>query len=83
MKLFAQPRVTIKKTFKIFMRYSKLVNLATYLERIKRLIEPSSSTQTGRLQHAVVLLGPRNLKLECIPEETIQPTQVLNNNINQ
>ncbi|EZA59188.1 Quinone oxidoreductase-like protein [Ooceraea biroi] len=69
MKLFAEPRVTIKKRFEIFMRYSKLVKLATCLERIRKLIEPASSTQTGRQVRAAVLHGPRNLKLEYIPEE--------------
>jgi len=77
MKLLAQPRAVIEKSSKIFMRYDKLVTLATCLERIRNAVEPTQSVPTGRKLQAAVLHGPRNLKLEYIPEEAIQQTQVL------
>lgn len=74
MKLLVEPRVTIKKKSLsyLFMRYNKAVRSATWLEKFKKCMEP----RTGR-KLAAVLHGSRNLKLEYIPEETIQPTQVL------
>lgn len=77
MKLLVEPRVTIERGSKLFMRYGKLVNLAACLEMIKRIIEPVRSAPTGRKLRAAVLHGPRNLKLEYIPEEAVSPTQVL------
>lgn len=74
MKLLVDPRVTIARSSK--SRYGKLVNLAACLEMIKRVIEPVRSVPTGRKMRAVILHGPRNLKLECIPEVAVLPTQV-------
>lgn len=73
MKLLAEPRAVIEKGSKIFMRYSKLAGLAACLERIQKVVEPA---RTGRKLRAAVLHGPRNLKLEDIPEEAMQQTQV-------
>lgn len=76
MKLLAEPRVIIEKSSKRFMRYGKLARLA-YLERIWKAFMPTRSTQTGRKLRAAVLHGPCDLKLEYIPEEAVQQTQVL------
>lgn len=65
-------------TAKIFLRYGKLKVLAAYLEKIKKTMKLGRSAQTGRKLRAAVLRGPRNLRLEYIPEEVIQPTQVVN-----
>lgn len=49
-----------------------------WLERLKKAIEPAWKTRkTGRKLRAAVLHGSRNLKLEYISQEAIQPTQVL------
>lgn len=76
MKLFADSRAVIEKSSKIFKCYNKLDRLATGLERIRKIIEPTRSTQTGRKLRAAVLHGPCNLKLDDIPEKEIQQTQV-------
>jgi len=76
MKLFADSRAVIEKNSKIFKRYNKLDKLATGLERIRKIIEPTRSTQTGRKLRAAVLHEPCNLKLDYIPEKEIQQTQV-------
>lgn len=62
---------------KIFLRYNELKILAAYLEKIKKAMKLERSAQAGRKLRAAVLHGPRNLKLEYIPEEMIQPTQVV------
>jgi len=77
MKLLVQLRAVTEKSSKIFMRYDKFVTLATCLERIRKAVEPTQSVPTGRKLQAAVLHGPCNLKLEYIPEEAIQQTQVL------
>lgn len=79
MKLLAEPRVTIKKTSLnyLFMQYNKIVRSIMWLERFRKAMEPARKTRTGRKLRAAVLHGSRNLKLEYIPEEPIQPTQVL------
>lgn len=76
MTLLVEPRAAIDRGARLFMHYGKLVNLAVYLEMIKRAIEPTRSVPTGRKLRAVVLHGPRNLKLEYISEEAVLPTQV-------
>ncbi|KAG5335479.1 QORL2 protein, partial [Acromyrmex heyeri] len=76
MKLFANSRAVIEKNLKIFQRYTKLDRLATSLKRIRKIIEPTRSTQTGRKLRAAVLHGPCNLKLDYIPEEKLQQTQI-------
>ncbi|KYN44872.1 Quinone oxidoreductase-like protein 2 [Trachymyrmex septentrionalis] len=76
MKLFADSRAVIEKNLKIFKRYNKLDKLATSLERIRKIVEPMRSTQTGRKLRAAVLHAPCNLKLDYIPEKEIQQTQV-------
>lgn len=78
MKRFAESRITmagvLKKSFDRFMRHNRFIK--STLKRIRNIIETSTIVQTGRELRAAVLHGPRNLKLECIPEVAVQPTQV-------
>lgn len=80
MKLLTELRVTIEKKSLnyLYMRYNKVVRSATWLERFRKVMEPTRRMQAGRELRAAVLHGSRNLKLEYIPEKAIQPTQVLN-----
>ncbi|XP_019699765.1 quinone oxidoreductase-like protein 2 [Harpegnathos saltator] len=66
----------VGRSHELFMRYDKLINPAACLEMFKRLMEPARNAPTGRTLRAVVLHGPRNLKLEYIPELAVLPTQV-------
>lgn len=77
MKLITEPRLASEKSLKAFVRHGKIALAAYLLERIRKAIKPPRSTRTGRKLLAAVLRGPRDLKLECIPEEAVQPTQVL------
>lgn len=74
MKLLAESLAVTVKSSKMLMQYSKL---ATYLEKIRKVVEPTRATRTGRKLRAAILHGPCNLKLGHIPEEMIQETQVL------
>lgn len=67
MKLLVEPRVTIGRSAKLFMRYGRLVNLTACMEMIKRLIEPARNVPTGRKLRATVL--PRTPR----PEIRVHP----------